>query len=90
MCYSSHCVKSARIRKFPGPYFPAFGLNSERYSVTVRIQSKYGKIWTRKIAAMDTFHAVCYTDFFIKDLPTSNNPNGENHKKLFQNKEKAG
>ena len=26
-----HCVKSARIWSFSGPYFPAFGLNIERY-----------------------------------------------------------
>ena len=24
-----HCVKYVRIRSFPGPYFPAFGLNTE-------------------------------------------------------------
>ena len=28
-----YCVKSVRIRSFSGPYFPAFGLNTERYSV---------------------------------------------------------
>ena len=39
---------------------------------------------------MNTFHAVCHTDFFLKDLPTSNILDGENHKKLSQNKEKAG
>ena len=26
-----HCVKSVRIRSCSGPYFPAFGLNRERY-----------------------------------------------------------
>ena len=36
-----HCVKSARIRNFSGPYFPTFGLNTERprvspYSVRMR------------------------------------------------------
>ena len=37
---TSHCVKNARIPKYSGPYFPAFGLNTERYSVyTLR---KYG------------------------------------------------
>ena len=25
-----HCVKSAHIRSFSGPHFPAFGLNTER------------------------------------------------------------
>ena len=28
-----HCVKSVRIRSYSGPHFPAFGLNTERYSV---------------------------------------------------------
>ena len=34
---------------------------------------------------------MCYsshTDFFSKGLPTFNNPDGENHKKLSQNKKK--
>ena len=26
-----HCLKNNRIRSFCGPYFPAFGLNTERY-----------------------------------------------------------
>ena len=43
-----HCVKSGRIGSFSGPYFPAFGLNTERYGVSLRIQSKFGKIRTRK------------------------------------------
>ena len=30
---SSQCVKSIRIRSFSCPYFPAFGLNTEIYSV---------------------------------------------------------
>ena len=29
------CVKSVRIRSFSGPYFPVFGLNSERYVVSL-------------------------------------------------------
>ena len=27
----SHCVKSARIRSFCGPYFPAFRLSAGKY-----------------------------------------------------------
>ena len=30
-----HCVKSVLIRSFSGPYFPAFGLYTERYGVNV-------------------------------------------------------
>ena len=50
-------VKSDRIRSFIGPYFLAFGLNLERYSVFFRIQSKYGNILSRKTPNMDTLHA---------------------------------
>ena len=33
---------------FSGPSFPAFWLNTDIYSVNLRIQSEYGKIRTRK------------------------------------------
>ena len=29
--YKKHCVKIIRIRSYCGPYFPAFGANTERY-----------------------------------------------------------
>ena len=32
--FYKHCVKSVRIRSFSGPYFSAFGPNTERYSVS--------------------------------------------------------
>ena len=53
--FAKHCVKSVRIRSFSGPYFPAFGLNTERYGVSLRIQSKCRKIRTRKTPNADTF-----------------------------------
>ena len=40
---------------FSGPYFPAFGLNTERYSVSLRIQSECGKIRTRKDSVFGHF-----------------------------------
>ena len=48
---------------FSGLYFPAFGLNMERYFIyflSLCIQSKCGKIWTRKKHRLylDTFHRV--------------------------------
>ena len=52
------CMKSVRIRSFSGTYFPAFGLNTERYFVSFRIQSKCGKIRTRKTPNTDFFHAM--------------------------------
>ena len=52
------CVKSVRIQSFYGPYFPAFGLNTDTYSVSLHFQSKCGKIRTRKTPNTDTFHAL--------------------------------
>ena len=43
-----HCVKCVQIWSFSGAYFPAFGLNTERYEVSLCIQSECGKIWTRE------------------------------------------
>ena len=54
------CVKSARIRSYSGPYFPVFGLNTERYRVSLRIQSECRKMRTRITPNMDTFHAVIF------------------------------
>ena len=54
-----HCVKSVRIRSYSGPHFPAFGLNTERYSVSLRIQSECGKMRTRITPNTDTVYAVC-------------------------------
>ena len=42
------CVKCVRIRSFSGPYFSPFGLNMDRYGINLRIQSKCGKIRTKK------------------------------------------
>ena len=46
--FSSHCVKVSKYGVIFGPYFPAFGLNPERYFVSLRFQSECGKIRTRK------------------------------------------
>ena len=53
-----HCVKSVRIRCYSGPYFPAFGLNTERYGVSLRVQSECGKMRTRITSNTDTFYAM--------------------------------
>ena len=36
-----HCVKSVRIQSYSGPYFPAFGLNTEYLSVSSPNAGKY-------------------------------------------------
>ena len=35
-----HCVKSVHIQSYSGPHFLAFGLNAERYSISLCIYSK--------------------------------------------------
>ena len=56
--FKNHCLKSVRIRRFSGPYIPAFRLNTGAYSVSLCIQSKCWKIRTRKTPNTDTFRAV--------------------------------
>ena len=53
-----HCLKSVRIRSYSGQYFPAFGLNTDRYGVSIGIQSECRKIRTRIFPNIDTFYAV--------------------------------
>ena len=53
-------------KSFSGPYFPTFGRNTERYSVSFRIQSEYGKMPTRKtlkyryFSRSETYTSVCF------------------------------
>ena len=56
--FHRHCVKSVRTRSVSGLYLPACGLNTEKYSVSHRIQSECGKIWNRKTPNADTFYKV--------------------------------
>ena len=56
-----HSVKSVRTLGYSGPHFPAFGLNTERYGVFLRIHFKCGKLWTRITPNTDTFQAVIVT-----------------------------
>ena len=46
------------IRSYPRPHFPAFGLNTERYGVSLRIQSECRKIRTSITPNTDTFYTV--------------------------------
>ena len=65
---NKHCVKSVCIRSFSGPYFPAFGLNTDIYGVNLRVQSKCGKMQTRKTSNTDTFRAVKDSRATYKDF----------------------
>ena len=54
----NQCVKSVRIRIYSGPHFPHFGLNTEKYSVSLRVQSEWEKMQTIITLNTDTFYAV--------------------------------
>ena len=55
-----HCVKSVPIRSYSGLRFPTFGLDTERYGVSLRIQSECGKMRTKITPNTNTFYAVKY------------------------------
>ena len=61
-CFDCHYVKSARIRSYSGPYFPAFG-------VSIRIQSECGKMRARITPNTDTFHTVSGIYFELRSGP---------------------
>ena len=51
--------KVSKYWVFSDLYFTAFGLNTKRYWVSLRIQSEYGKIQTRKTSVFKPFsHSV--------------------------------
>ena len=50
--------KTTASEVFSGPYFPAFRLNTERYSVSLHIHSECRKIQTKITSNTGTFHAV--------------------------------
>ena len=47
--------KVSKYGVFSSPYFPEFGLNTERHGVSLRIQSECGKIRTRKNSVFEQF-----------------------------------
>ena len=60
------CVESGRIWSYSDPYFPIFGLNKERYELSLHIQSKYAKIRTRITPNTDISHAVIIYGISLK------------------------
>ena len=56
--YDLHCVKSVCIRSFYGTYFSSVGLNTDRCSSALRLQSECGKTRTRKTPNTSNFYAV--------------------------------
>ena len=63
--YSFTVWNVSKYRVFSGPYFPAFGLNTERYYfVSLRIQSECGIILDQKKLRIWTF----FIQWFILNL----------------------
>ena len=80
-----HCVKSVRIRSYSGPYFPTFGLNTERYGVSLPIQCEYGKMRTRITPNTDTFHAVIFRTLAYSETKTYSDLSMPRNQKYIQN-----
>ena len=86
-----YCEKSVQIGSFSGSYFPAFGLNTERYSLCLYIYCKCGKIRTRKTPNTDTFHVVkkyvrvavhqfhCYLEYMVFSKGEVNDTRSKNN-----------
>ena len=64
-------MKIVRIRSFSGPFFLALELNTDRFSVSLRIQSKSGEIRTRKTPNTDKFYAVIWSEVYLRPCRTS-------------------
>ena len=59
------CVKSVCIQSYSGPYFPAFGLNMERYGVSLCIQSECKKIQTRITPNTNTSCSAIFGNYHV-------------------------
>ena len=71
---ANRCVEKCSKRVFSGPYFPVFELNTEIYSVNLRISvfsPNTGKYGPKKIPYLDTFHTVNVS--ILYSLQTLNN-----------------
>ena len=70
--YIIRCVKCFCIRSYSSLYFSAFGLNTTKYEVSLRIQSECEKIWTRIIQTLFTqwsCSSIWFTpDFFFRPI----------------------
>ena len=79
-CSGSYCVKSVHIQSYSSPYFAAFELNTERYGLSLRIKSEYGKMRDRKAPNTDTFYAV---SLFVDQIVRSCNITKNVYSKFF-------
>ena len=57
-------LKVSKYRVVSGPYFSAFGVNTERYEVSLRIHSDCGKIRTRNNSVFGHFSRSAYYSMY--------------------------
>ena len=67
-CDTYTALKLSKYGVISGPYFPVFGLNTEIYSVNLRIQSEYRKIRTRNNSVFGQFPCSGTSRNWIKSL----------------------
>ena len=69
---TSHCVKNVRIRSYSGPYFPAFGMNTERYCISpysVRMRENTGQNNSEyRHILLNESHSFSYYEYSAVDL----------------------
>ena len=53
-----YCLKRVRIKSYCCPRFPALGMNMERYSASLHIKSKSGKMRTIIAPHTDSFQEM--------------------------------
>ena len=76
-------MKSVCIRSYSCPYFPAFGLNTERYFVCICIQSEFGKMRTRITPNTNTFYNHQRLSMNVSWYPLNGLINNKISKKLL-------
>ena len=52
--------KVSKYGVISGPYIPAFGMNTERYELSLRIQSECGKIRLEITRYLDSVFGLCH------------------------------
>ena len=62
--------KVSKYGAISGPHFPTFGLNAERYEVSIRIQSEFGKIRTRNNSVIGHFSRSALPVLILYLLPS--------------------
>ena len=68
-----YCVKSIRIQSYSNLHFPTFRLNTERYSVSLYIESAGGKMRIRTTPNTLTFYGLKMVGVYLKNLRNNGN-----------------